>query len=51
MVLTDRQTTAFFENDSQMAIPHDTVVELNNEGIVTVEDLADFDRESLKQVF
>ena len=33
-----------------MAIPHDTVVELNNEGIVTVEDLADFDRESLKQV-
>ena len=50
MVLTNAQTTAFFENAAQMAIPHATVVELQHEGIVTVSDLVDFDKESLKQV-
>jgi hypothetical protein len=50
MVLTAAQTTAFFENDDQMAIPHGTVVQLAQEGIDTVDDLLDFDKDSLKQV-
>ena len=50
MVITNAQTTAFFEDAGQMAIPHATVLELRNEGILTVNDLADFDKESLKQI-
>ena len=33
-----------------MAIPHDTVEQLANEGITHPDDLADFDKDSLKQV-
>jgi hypothetical protein len=50
MVLTAAQTTAFFENPEQMGIPHDTVVQLQQEGITTVDDLADFDKDSLQQL-
>ena len=39
MVLTAAQTTAFFEGADQMGIPHDTVVQLQTEGITTVDDL------------
>jgi hypothetical protein len=42
--------TAFFENDEQMGIPHATVVQLATEGIISVIDLADFDKESLQQL-
>ena len=44
MVFTTAQTVAFFENPNQMAIPRATVAEVANEGIVTVVDLADFDK-------
>ena len=33
-----------------MAIPHATVVQLGTEGITTVDDLIDFDKENLQQV-
>jgi hypothetical protein len=39
MVLTGAQTTLFFEHADQMAIPNATVVQLEQEGINTVDDL------------
>jgi hypothetical protein len=50
MVLTAAQTTAFFEGATQMGIPNATVVQLVNEGISAVDDLSEFDRDSLQQV-
>jgi hypothetical protein len=50
MVLTAAQTTAFFENEHQMGIPHATVVQLATEGIMSMINLADFDEESLQQL-
>jgi hypothetical protein len=50
MVLTAAQTTAFFEGANQMGIPNATVVQLVNEGISEVDDLSEFDRDSLQQV-
>lgn len=50
MVLTAAQTQSFFENANQMAIPHATVVELQNEGIDTVDDLSEFDKDQLDQI-
>ena len=45
-----QQTAVFFEDQDLMATPNATVVQLAQEGIVGVEDLADFNEESLKQV-
>jgi hypothetical protein len=50
MVLTAAQTTAFFENEDQMGIPHATVVQLATEGNTSIADLADFYKESLQQL-
>ena len=50
MVLTATQTTAFFEHADQMGIPHVTVVQLQAEGITSVLDLADFNKDSLQQL-
>ena len=50
MVLTPAQTTSFFENADQMGVQHATVVQLALEGIQTVDDLADFDKEALQQL-
>jgi hypothetical protein len=50
MVLTAAQTTAFFELPVQMAIAHDTRIQLQQEGINNVVDLADFEKDTLKQV-
>ena len=50
MVLTAAQTIAFFEDAAQMGIPHATVIQLQAEGISTVNDLADFDKDSLQQL-
>ena len=50
MVLTAAQMTAFFENADQMGVQHATVVQLALEGIQTVNDLADFDKEALQQL-
>lgn len=49
MVLTAAQTTAFFEQDAQMAMLHETVVQLANEGITVVSDLVDFDKVDYKK--
>ena len=49
MVLTAARTTAFFEHADQMGIPHVTVVQLQAEGITSVSDLADFNKDSLQQ--
>ena len=50
MVLTAAQVAAFFEDADQMAIPHDTVIQLQTEGIVNPDDLTDFNKTSLKEV-
>jgi hypothetical protein len=49
MPLTAAQTTAFFEQDAQMGIPNETVVRLQKEGITTVDDLVDFDKDTMEQ--
>jgi hypothetical protein len=50
MVLTAAQTTAFFENAAQMAISNATVIELVNEGINTVDDLSEFDKDTIGKI-
>ena len=50
MVLTAAQTTAFFESSDQMGIPHATMLEMQQEGIQSVADLADFEKECLQQL-
>ena len=50
MVFTGAQTTSFFEDADQMAIPHATVVQLATEGINNVDDLGEFDKDNLNQV-
>jgi hypothetical protein len=50
MVLTAAQMTAFFENAQQIAIPNATVVQLVSEGINTVDDLAEFDKDTINQI-
>ena len=50
MVLIAAQTTAFFEHADQMGIPHVTVVQLQAEGITSVSDLTDFNKDSLQQL-
>ena len=47
MVLTGGQTMAFLENANQMALPRATVLQLQSEGILTVADLQDFDKDTL----
>ena len=48
MVLTAAQTTTFFESPDQMGIPHATMMQMQQEGIQTVADLADFEKQSLQ---
>ena len=50
MVLIAAQTTAFFEHEDQMGIPHVIVVQLQAKGITSVSDLADFNKDSLQQL-
>ena len=50
MVLTQLQTTAFFENPDQLGIPHETMVQIQQEGIQAVADLADFEKQELQQL-
>ena len=50
MALTAGQTRLFFEHASQMGIPHETVVQLQKEGIKSVSDLTDFDKETFDQI-
>ena len=50
MVLTQLQTTAFFENPDQLGIPHETMVQIQRKGIQAVADLADFEMQELQQL-
>ena len=50
MFLTNAQTTALFQNSAQMGIPDETVVQLVNEGITTIEYLMDFYKDTIQQV-
>ena len=50
MVLTNAQINAFFTANDQMALPAATFNQLAVEGIQTVSDLLDFDKDSLDQV-
>ena len=50
MVLTAAQTTAFFENPDQLGIPHETMVQIQQEGIQTVADLGEFEKQELQQL-
>ena len=50
MVLTAAQTTAFLENPDQLGIPHETMVQIQRQGIQTVADLADYEKQGLQQL-
>ncbi len=50
MPLTAAQTMGFFEQDAQMGIPNQTVVQLQQEGIMTVDDFMDFDKDTVEQI-
>ena len=50
MVLTAAQTTAFFESPDQLGIPHETMVQIQREGIQAVADRADFEKQELQQL-
>ena len=43
MVLSAAQTTAIFENPDQMGIPHEAMVQMQQEGIKMVPDLTDLE--------
>ena len=47
MVLTNAQITVFWTDNAQMALPVATFHQLSVEGIQTVDDLLDFDKDSL----
>ena len=50
MPLTAAQRTAFFEEDAQMGIPNRTVIQLQTEGLSGVEDLEEFDKETIEGI-
>jgi hypothetical protein len=50
MVMTAPQTTAFFENAQQLAIPNATVVQLVSKGINMVDDLAESGKNTINQI-
>lgn len=50
MPLTAGQTQNFFHQVAQMGIPLETVAQMQQEGIDTVDDLLDFDKDSLQRL-
>ena len=50
MVLMAAQMTTFFKDAEQIGIPHATIIQLQTEGIMTIGDLADFEKDSLQQL-
>ena len=50
MPLTAAQQTVFFEDAAQMGIPNATAVQLQQEGINYVDDLVDFDKDTIEQI-
>ena len=50
MPLTVAQTTAFFEQPTQMGIANSTMAQVRLEGITVVDDLADFNKDIIDQM-
>ena len=50
MVLTVRQVTTFFENTTQMAMPHSARIQLQSEGISSPNDLVEFYADSISTI-
>ena len=50
MPLTNAQTTAFFENNADLGLANATRVALADERIATVDDLLEFDKDTIKQI-
>jgi hypothetical protein len=50
MPLTAAQVTAFFEDGAQMGLRNATVIQLQEEGINNVDDLVDFDKDTIEQI-
>ena len=50
MVLSAVQSTAFFESPDQMGIPHATMVQMQLQGVQSIADLGDFEKDSLQQL-
>jgi hypothetical protein len=50
MPLTAAQRTVFFEEDAQMGIPNRTVIQLQTEGLSGIEDLEQFDKETIEGI-
>ena len=50
MVITAAQTTAFFSEPGQMALPAATRIAIAQEGLEDLADLVEFDERSLKQI-
>jgi hypothetical protein len=50
MPLTAVQVTAFFEDAAQMGISNATVVQLQDEDIDNIDNLVDFDKDTIEQV-
>ena len=50
MVFTAAQTNAFFTDPSQMALPRATRAAIGEEGLNDIDDLVEFDSDSMKQI-
>ena len=50
MVVTAAQTTGFFSEPGQMALPAATRIVIAQEGLEDLADLVEFDEQSLKQI-
>ena len=50
MVFTTAQTTALFTDLSQMALPRATRATIGEEGLNDIDDLVEFDSDSMKQI-
>ena len=50
MTIAASQKKVFFEENDQMAIPKPTLLQLQNEGITRVDNLAKFNKETLQQI-
>ena len=48
--MTAAYTTVFFENADQMGTPNATVVQIQQEGIDNLDDLVDFDKDTIEQI-
>jgi hypothetical protein len=50
MPLTAAQVNAFFEDVAQMRIPNATTIQLQEEGVLNVDNLVDFDKDTVEHI-